>query len=245
MIINSTIFKKILIVILLLLAGLIVRAQDPFIVVVGSSHLYQVTQNDINNQYVWEVYTDEACSPGCRVLESPGTFNISGTGNAVTIKWLSAGTYYLLLTERNHIGDGDCENYTQKKITVLDADMKISFVNTNKYYCADDSRDSINVKLNFVPVLHSSKHYPLQVTYECSFNGKTKIVTKEVQEDNILSIEYDSLDGFRERMDKDNYQVLTFIKIVDKYGAEVIPAGIVEYTWGAYVRPPVTKINNK
>ena len=242
----TTTYKKILTVMVLLLVGLVVRAQDPFTVVVGSTHLYQVTQNDANNQYIWEVYADEACSPANKVEASSTTFEVNGSSNSVNITWRSAGIYYLLLTERNHIGDGDCENYTKKKITVKESNMEIGFEKANKYYCADESRDTVHVKLNFVPVLHLSKHYPLYVTYECSFNGKTNTVTKEVNEDNILIVEYDSLEeGFREKLDKDNYQILSFIKVVDKYGAEVGPTGIVEYTWGTYVKPPITKINNK
>lgn len=241
----TTTYKKIFAVIVLLLVGLVVWAQDPFTVVVGSTHLYRVTQNDDNNKYIWEVYTDEACSPANKVGESATTYDLIGTGCTVNIKWLSAGTFYLLLTERNHIGDGDCENYTQKKITVKEANMQIGFANADKYYCADEDRDSVHVKLTFMPILHPSKHYPLEVTYECCFDGQIKTVTKKINEDNILIVEYDSLNSFREKLDKDNYQKLEFVKVIDKYGAEISTSGIIEYTWGTYVKPPITRINNK
>lgn len=252
---NST-YRLFLIAVFMLLAGFKAQAQDEY-VVLNSTHQYSVPNVIVGHTYRWRVFEDVTNTPlkfkkiadGEYVVANDGTLDYI-EGAPVNIKWESVETskkYVLVLTEENDATK--CSVDTEVKINVVETPLNISFNKEADYRCADTGNDGFVIPIKMESSnTEISINYPITVEFFLQYDKETpfEVKTLTLESANDLTFIYaDWRADFIEDQSKDHYFTFKFKCVKDKHGAEVKFNADAKYIFGAYKKPPITKINNK
>ena len=249
----KTTYRIFLIVGLLLFAGLNALAQEKY-VVLKSKHQYSVPTILDGHKYYWRVF-DESDNPlkfklvdGDYVVVADGDLDYA-EGAPVDIKWEgveSGKKYVLVLTEEN--ATTKCSVDSEVDINIVETPLSIGFGKESEYRCADEANDGF-----IIPLLVKSSNteiavsYPITIEFKMKYrDGEWEPKTMKLESGSDLSFDY-SVDrpDFIEDQSQDHYFTFRFKSVKDKHGAEVTFDENAEYIFGAYIKPPITKINNK
>ncbi|WP_297097685.1 gliding motility-associated C-terminal domain-containing protein [uncultured Draconibacterium sp.] len=121
--------------ILTLLAALYGAAQEDFVVFEGAEQNYFV-ENHSGSDYSWRVLT--SFNPDTEAAANNYTFVGSSNSNEITVRWKSAGLYYLDVIETDISG---CTNRKVVVVTVLSTTRSVAFANRSSAICFNPHPD--------------------------------------------------------------------------------------------------------
>lgn len=208
--------------------------QDAYTVVRYSKLKYQVAANADVQTYEWKVYMDKDLSFEANTSTECELTIVPSEPNAITIKWLDNGDYYLTLYVT---GTNGCTNKKAWKYTVVSTPT-IAFEQLSSDDCPDDDNSfatALVAKFDSDNEL-SEKQYPLTVTYRITGDTEDRIAT--VNADKMLHVE-----GIIENEDSEDIYDISIISASNKYGGKlqvVVDSKVHSRT--IYKKPVITGI---
>lgn len=216
--------------ILFLLAAQFGVAQEAIVVYESAETTHDVT-NHPGNEYLWEVYKN--FNPDVPADPTEFYFTGSNTGNIVTVHWVTAGFFYLKVTETDLEG---CTNVKAMAISVIPNNRSIGFVSTLSNICRDGNDNSFILPLdildNFGQELEAA-NFPVDVNFTVNGNSYNQSISYNIQElivyDNMFSLSSGS-----------NTTVLVEItQATDKDGVGISPLGNKRHTRTIFATPEI------
>lgn len=213
--------------------------QGAYTVVRNSQVKYQVPANAEVQTYEWKVYTNTDLDLEANASTECKITPVDGEPNAITIKWLDNGDYYLTLYATGFNG---CTNIKAWKYSVVST-PSIAFAQLESSDCADDNNSfatALVAKFDTDTDLSESQ-YPLTVTYRIT--GDTEDKTAEIKyAGKMLNVV-----GIIENEISETKNYISIISATNKYGGilNMIP-GEETHTRTIFALPakPIITINN-
>ncbi len=212
--------------------------QGAYTVVLNSNIKYEVAANADVKTYVWKIYTDKDLSIEANTSTECELSIVSGEPNAIKVKWLGDGEYYLTLYAT---GLNDCTNKKAWKYTVVSTPT-IIFNEIASFDCADDEyKFAIDIVAELkAGIALADTQYPLTVDYQVTIGGTTTNHTTDVAyDDQLLNIE-----GVTEDIGNDKIYSIEIIGATTKLGGEINLGTNITHTRTIYALPPVSTINH-
>ncbi|MGZ2370865.1 hypothetical protein ACXR6G_13870 [Ancylomarina sp. YFZ004] len=208
--------------------------QDAYTVVLNSQVKYQVPVNADVQTYVWKVYTNTDLDLEANASTQCEVTPVDGEPNAITIKWLDDGDYYLTLYAT---GNNGCTNIKAWKYTVVSTPT-IIFKDLTSDDCADlDSQfaTELVVMFNSGTELPESQ-YPITVNYRLDDTvDRTAIVNFA---DKMFQVE-----GIIENEISDTTNHISITSATNSYGGilKIVPGQEI-HTREIYKKPNISTI---
>ncbi|MDO8952756.1 MAG: Ig-like domain-containing protein, partial [Draconibacterium sp.] len=201
--------------ILILRAALFGAAQEAIVVYEGATTNHNVA-NHPGSTYNWSVYID--FSPDIKAPPDDYEIIESAVADKIQIRWLSAGIYYLKVTETDLKG---CENLKALPVRVISNDRTIGFMITASNSCNNKNGNGFEIPVvvtdnNGSPL--TSDYYPLVVEFFLNNTGYSQLLTFENQ---TIRIENGWLGN---DFQSDNDVKIEITKTVDVFGNLIQPA---------------------
>lgn len=160
--------------ILILLAALFGAAQEAIVVYEGATTNNFVEKHP-GSSYTWEVYL--SFSPDIKA--PPDDYEIIGSANldAIQIRWLNSGLYFLKVTETDSKG---CENLKVNPVNVISNTRTIGFLTTMSNTCFNPEGNGFKIPLilkdnDGKPL--TAEYFPLVVEFKINEAGYSQEVT--------------------------------------------------------------------
>ena len=164
-------------------------AQEAIVVYEGAETTHDVDLHP-GNEYLWEVYKN--FNPDIPAEPTEFYFTGPNTMHIVTVHWVTAGIYYLKVTETDPDG---CTNVKALPVSVVPNDRSIGFVSTFSSICEDGNNNSfvlpLSIQDNSGQELEAS-NFPIEVQFTVngnSYNQSVDFNNKELLvNDNMFSL---------------------------------------------------------